>query len=330
MEFKSPYFLLLIPFLVACFYLWRKRVREASFQFPSVTIVEGAPAGWRWKFYRLPQYLRWFALLLLMIALSAPRKVLDQTVVTSQGIDIVLTLDVSGSMAAEDYIVNGHRVSRVDTIKSVAKDFIDNRSSDRIGLVVFGSQAYTVCPLTTDDNWLKENLSRLKVGVIEGNTAIGSGIAQSLLRLRDSKAKSKVIILMTDGSNNTGRIDPMTAGRMAKAFGVKVYTIGAGSNGMAPIPVEMFGQTVYQTIPVDLEEEPLKQIASMTGARYFRASDTQALKQAYKDIDALEKTRIQTREYRQYRELFWIFVVAALGLLAADIILANSLFLKIP
>ncbi len=330
MEFKSPYFLLFIPLLFASFYLWRKRVREASFQFPSLTIVEGAPAGWRWKFYRLPQYLRWFVLLLLIIALSAPRKVLDQTVATSQGIDIVLSLDVSGSMAAEDYIVNGHRVSRVDIIKSVAKDFIDRRISDRIGLVVFGSQAYTVCPLTTDYQWLKENLSRLKIGVIEGNTAIGSGIAQSLLRLRNSKAKSKVIILMTDGGNNAGRIDPLTAGRMAKALGIKVYTIGAGSNGMAPIPVEMFGQTVYQTIPVDLEEGPLKQIASMTGARYFRASDTQALKQAYKDIDALEKTRIQTRGYRQYRESFWIFVIAALGLLAADIILANSLFLKIP
>jgi len=288
------------------------------------------PLGWKQKCHRLPQYLRWASILLLVVALAGPRKVLDQTIISSEGIDIVLALDVSGSMRAEDYIVNGQRVNRLNIIKSVVKDFIDKRQSDRIGLVVFGSQAYTVCPLTTDYHWLKENLARVRIGVIEDSTAIGSGIAQSLLRLKKSPAKSKVIILLTDGGNNAGRIEPPTAGKMARAMGVKVYTVGAGSNGVAPVPVEMFGQTVYQNIPVDLQEEPLKQIAQMTGAKYFRASDTETLRQVYKEIDALEKTKIQTRGYRQYKELFWMFVVAALGLVALDIILANTVLLKIP
>jgi Ca-activated chloride channel family protein len=330
MEIKSPYFLLLLPVLAMAFYAWRRRIKESSFRFPSMQVIEGAPRGWKTRFYRLPQYLRWLALIFLVIGLCGPRKILDQTFITSEGIDIVLAVDVSGSMGAEDYIVNAKRINRLEVIKSVIKEFIDRRVSDRIGLVVFGSQAYTVCPLTTDYNWFKENLSRVRLGLIEDSTAIGSGIAQSLLRLKDSHSKSKIIILLTDGGNNAGHIDPLTAGKMAAAMGVKVYTVGAGSNGVAPVPVDMFGQTVYQNIPVSLQEEPLKQVAQMTGAKYFRASDTEALKQVYKEIDALEKTKIHTRGYRQYRELFWVFVLIALGLIASDIILANTLLMKVP
>lgn len=330
MEFKNPFILLLLIVLPFVIYLWNRGRKEASFRFPSSGIAQGISISWKSNFYQLPSYLRWLAAAFLIIALSGPRKVLDQTIVFSEGIDIVLTLDISGSMAAEDYIVNGHRVNRLDTIKSVVKKFIDRRVSDRIGLVVFGSRAYTVCPLTTDYNWLKENLSRVRLGLVEDSTAIGSGIAQSLLRFKDSHAKSKIIILLTDGGNNAGRIHPLSAGKMAQSMGVKVYTIGAGSNGEAPVPVEMFGRIVYQTIPVQLEEEPLKQIAGITGAKYFRASDTEALTQVYKEIDALEKTKIQTKGYRQYNELFWIFVLIAFGLIVVDILLANTLLFKIP
>ena len=330
MEFKNPYILLLLLVLPVLVYFWNRHKAQASFRFPSTDIVEGLNAGYKAKFYQLPVYLRWLAIAFLIIALSGPRKVLDQTIIYSEGIDIVLTLDISGSMAAEDYIVNGRRVNRLDTIKSVVKTFIDERKSDRIGLVVFGSRAYTVCPLTTDYNWLKENLSQVRLGVVEDRTAIGSGIAQSLLRFKGSTAKSKIIILLTDGDNNAGTVNPLTAGKMAQSLGVKIYTIGAGSNGEAPVPVEMFGRTVYQNIPVTLDEDTLKEIAITTHAKYFRASDIETLRQVYKDIDALEKTKIKTQGYRQYRELFWIFAFIALGLVVVDILLANTLLFKIP
>ena len=330
MEFKNPYILFLLLVLPVLVYYWTRRNRQASFRFPSTDIIEGLHIGYKARLYQMSYYFKWLAIAFLIIALSGPRKVLDQAFIYNEGIDIVLTLDISGSMAAEDYIVNGHRVNRLDTIKSVVKTFIDGRRSDRIGLVVFGSRAYTVCPLTTDYNWLKENLSQVRLGVVEDSTAIGSGIAQSLLRFKGSPAKSKVIILLTDGGNNAGRINPITAGKMAQAMGVKIYTIGAGSNGEAPVPVEMFGRIVYQNIPVTLDEETLKENASMTQAKYFRASDTETLKQVYKDIDALEKTKIKTQGYRQYRELFWIFTLIALGLIVVDIILANTLLFKIP
>jgi Ca-activated chloride channel homolog len=330
MELKTPYFLFLLPLLGFLFYWWSRQVKESSFQFPSANIVKGIPGGWKVRFYRIPYYLRWVALGLLVFALCGPRKMLEETMVTSEGIDIVLSVDISGSMAAEDYMVHGQRVNRLETIKEVVKEFINNRTNDRIGLVVFGSQAYTVCPLTTDYKWLKENLSRVRLGVVEDATAIGLGLAQGLLRLKDSQAKSKIIILLTDGANNAGRINPLTAGKMAQTMGVKVYTVGAGSNGTAPVPVDMFGQTVYRNIPVTLEEGPLKDIARLTGGKYFRASDTQSLSQVYKEIDALEKTKIQTKGYRQYQELFWVFILMALGIIALEILLANTLLLKLP
>jgi Ca-activated chloride channel family protein len=330
MEFKTPYILVLLPLLAVALYIWRSRRKETSFQFPSTQMLDGGPKGWKARCYRLPHYLRWVALALLIIGLAGPRQILEETLITSEGIDIILALDVSGSMAAEDFVINGQRKNRLNVVKSVVKEFIDQRVSDRIGLVVFAARAYTACPLTTDYNWLKENLSRVNLGVLEDGTAIGSGISSSLLRLKESRAKSRIIILLTDGANNAGRIEPLTAAKLASTMGVKVYTIGAGTNGFAPVPVNMFGQIVYQNIAVDIEEEPLKEIAAMTGAKYFRATDTEGLRQIYKNIDALEKTKIESTNYRQYHELFWICVLAALGLIALDILLSNTLLLKIP
>ena len=275
--------------------------------------------------------LRALVLVLLLIALSGPRKLLAESKLASEGIDIVLALDVSGSMNAEDYVINGQRISRLDIIKSTVENFIKQRTNDRMGLIVFGSQAYTVCPLTMDHDWLLENLHQVRIGVIEDATAIGSGIATSLLRLKKSKAKTRIIVLLTDGVNNSGKIQPLDAAKLAQSMGIKVYTIGAGTTGIVPFPeIDEFGNKHYVQAQFDLDEDTLKKIADMTGAKYFRAADTEHLRNIYAEIDKLEKIKIEEKGYRQYEPLFWHYVDAALILMALEIILTNTIFLKIP
>jgi Ca-activated chloride channel family protein len=270
-------------------------------------------------------------LVLLLIALAGPRKLIAQSKLTGEGIDIVLALDVSGSMSAEDYVINNQRISRLGIIKQTVEKFVEQRHDDRLALIVFGSQAYTVCPLTTDHNWLLENLRQVRIGLIEDATAIGSGISTSLLRLKNSKAKSRIIVLLTDGVNNAGKIKPLDAAKMAQALGIKVYTIGAGTTGIVPFPVtDEFGNKHYEQAQFDLDEDTLKKIADMTGAKYFRAADTESLRNIYAEIDKLERTKIEDKGYKQYEPLFGFFVLAAMLLLAIEIILTNSLFLKIP
>jgi len=270
-------------------------------------------------------------LVLLLIALAGPRKLLAQSRLNAEGIDIVLALDVSGSMSAEDYLVNGQRISRLDIIKKTVEKFVQQRHEDRLGLIVFGSQAYTVCPLTTDHSWLLENLHQVRIGLIEDATAIGSGISTSILRLKNSKAKSRIIVLLTDGVNNSGKIQPLDAAKMAQTLGVKIYTIGAGTTGIVPFPVtDAFGNRHYEQAQFDLDEDTLKKIAVLTGGEYFRAADTESLAHIYARIDKLEKTKIEDMGYKQYEPLFGSFALSAMVLLAVEIILTNSLFLKIP
>ena len=234
-------------------------------------------------------------------------------------------------MSAEDYVIDNHRISRLDIIKSTVEKFVEQRPYDRLGLIVFGSQAYTVCPLTTDHQWLIQNLRQVRIGLIEDATAIGSGIATSLLRLKNSTAKTRIIVLLTDGVNNSGKIDPLTAAKTAQAMGIKVYTIGAGTTGIVPFPVtDEFGNKHYEEAQFDLDEDTLKKIASMTGGAYFRAADTESLRNIYAQIDKLEKTKIEEKGYKQYEPLFWYFVDAALVLLTLELILINTVFLKIP
>jgi len=286
---------------------------------------------WRLRWSFLTWVLRALVLVLLLIALAGPRKLLAQSPLNSEGIDIVLALDVSGSMSAEDYLINGQRISRLDIIKQTVEKFVGQRPNDRLGLVVFGSQAYTVCPLTTDHAWLLENLRQVRMGLIQDATAIGSGIATSLLRLKKSKAKSRIIVLLTDGVNNSGKISPLDAATMAQALGIKIYTIGAGTTGIVPFPVtDAFGNRHYEQAQFDLDEGTLKKIAAMTGGEYFRAADTESLRHIYSEIDKLEKTKIEEKGYKQYEPLFGFFVLAAMVLLAVEIILTNTLFLKIP
>jgi Ca-activated chloride channel family protein len=330
-EFKTPLVLLLAPLLLAVLYFNQRRKQGVSFRFSSLSLMNQMQTTWRVRWSFLPWVLRAMALVLLVLALAGPQKFLAQSKLNSEGIDIVLALDVSGSMSAEDYVINGQRISRLDIIKSTVENFIKQRPDDRLGLIVFGSQAYTVCPLTMDHDWLLQNLHQVRVGVIEDATAIGSGIATSLLRLKDSKAKSKVIVLLTDGVNNSGKIQPLDAAKMAQALGVKIYTIGAGTTGIVPFPVtDEFGNKHYEEAQFDLDEDTLKKIADMTAGQYFRAADTESLRDIYAQIDKLEKTKIVEKGYKQYEPLFWCFVDAALVLLAFEIILSNTVFLKIP
>jgi len=330
-DFKTPLVLLLIPLVLALFWYEHRRQEGTSFKFSSLSLLRQLGSTWRAQLSFLPWVLRAIVLVLLLVALAGPRKLLAQSKLASEGIDIALALDVSGSMSAEDYVIDGHRISRLDIIKSTVENFIKQRPDDRLGLIVFGSQAYTVCPLTTDHEWLLENLRQVRVGVIEDATAIGSGIATSLLRLKKSKAKTKIIVLLTDGVNNSGKIQPLDAAKMAQALGIKVYTIGAGTTGIVPFPVvDEFGNKHYEEAQFDLDEDTLKKIADMTGAAYFRAADTESLRSIYGQIDKLEKTKIIDNGFRQYEPLFWYFVAAALGVLALEIILTNTVFLKIP
>lgn len=331
MIFRTLVALLLIPIVIGLF-IWRNRRREdPSFRFSSVVLTGALTHSWKTKFSFVPGFIRLGVLVLFVIALSGPQSVIEESKITTEGIDIMLAVDCSGSMAAEDFTLNGQRINRLEVVKNAVSEFIAGRRSDKIGFIAFSAKAYMICPLTTDYNWLNTNLGRVRLGMIQDGTAIGSAIATSVARLKNSKAKSKVLILLTDGISNAGSIDPISSARLAQASGVKIYTIGAGTKGFAPYPVQdFFGRTVYQNVKIDIDEETMKKIAEMTNGKYFRATDTDSLRNIYKEIDSLEKTKIEEIGYRQYKELFVYVLAAALFMLLLEIILANSLFLKIP
>jgi len=331
MIFRSPWILFLIPFVIAVYRWWRHKQPSASFRFSSTALLSGIESTWKTRFAFVPSVFRLTAIVLFLVALAGPQTVLEESTVTTEGIDIILAVDCSGSMAAEDFTINGQRMNRLDVIKNVVQEFIAGRHNDRIGFIAFSAKAYTVCPLTTDYTWLNTNLARVRLGMMQDGTAIGAAIASAGGRLKNSKAKSRVIIVLTDGINNAGSIDPLTAAHAAQAMGIKVYTIGAGTKGVAPFPVhDFFGQTVYQNVQIDIDEKTMTEIARLTGGQYFRATDTDSLRKIYKEIDRLEKTQIEEKGYKEYKELFVYFLAAALVFLLLEIILANTIFLKIP
>ncbi|HQP10460.1 MAG TPA: VWA domain-containing protein [Candidatus Omnitrophota bacterium] len=331
MLFKDPWILVLIPLVLTLILFLRKRQKSTSFRFSSAQIVSSLKPTWRVRSRSIPYGMRLFAIVLFLIALAGPRSVLEESIHKTEGIDIVLTIDSSGSMAAEEFVLNGRRVNRLDIVKEVVRGFIDERKNDRLGLVTFASLAYTVSPLTTDHSWLLANLERINLGLIEDGTAIGSAISSSVARLENSEAKSKLVVLLTDGVNNAGKIAPAEAARVAKAFGVKIYTIGAGTKGPVPFPaVDPWGRTVYQQAVIDLDEKSLREIADITGGKYFRATDTESLREIYKEIDALEKIKIEEFGYKEYKELFGYFLIAALMILCCEMLLTHTVFLKVP
>lgn len=330
MNFHSPFFLILILPAAAVIIYSKKKDASSGFRFSSQELFANLKTSLKLKFAANLIYLRALSAILIIIAFARPQTPVTDSKVQSEGIDIALAIDCSTSMLAEDLKMAGRR-NRIEVAKEVVKDFIKGRKNDRISIVAFAARAYTVCPLTIDYGWLLENLERIKTGMIEDGTAIGSGIASSLTRLKNTEAKSKVIILLTDGRNNTGKISPVTAAEAAKALKVKVYTIGAGAKGLAPYPVrDIFGNTVYQAVQVDIDDDTLTKIASVTEAKYFRATDAESLKKIYKEIDKLEKTTLEEKGYLEYNELFPIFLISGLLILFFEIILANTVLRKIP
>lgn len=331
MIFRAPLFfllLLVIPFLLYYAFTGQKK---AGIRYSSIEVLRKIQPAWSLNVDYLLKALRVFCLVLIIFALARPQKGKEETRIVSEGVDIVLVIDVSGSMQAMDFQIKGKRQNRLYVVKEVIKDFIKARPDDRIGMVVFADRPYTLSPLVLDHGWLLQQLERVKIGMIEDGTAIGSAISTGLNRLRHSKAKTKLIILLTDGRNNAGRIAPETAAAAARALGVKIYTIGAGTKGMAPFPVkDFFGNEVYRPVKIEIDDEALAKIADATGGRYFRATDTDSLRQVYKEIDAMEKTKIQTPQYLEYKELYPQFVLMALLCLLTEISLANTRFRRLP
>ena len=328
MHFASPYYLWLLVLLVpmAGYYVWRTLQGGAAIQISSVRGVANAPRTVRYYLRHLPFVLRAAAFALLVVALARPQDIEQNVSTNTEGIDIMLTIDVSGSMLARDF-----KPDRITAAKEVAGSFIADRYGDRIGLVAFAGEAFTQSPLTTDQSTLQTLLSRIRSGLIEDGTAIGNGLATAINRLRESDAKSKVVILLTDGVNNRGEITPMTAAEIARAQNIRVYTIGVGTEGMAPYPaVDMFGNITFVKQKVEIDEKTLTAMAEMTGGKYFRATDNAKLKAIYDEINQLEKSKVEVLEHISYHELFLVWVLAALGLLLAEFLLSNLVLKRIP
>ena len=321
-EFAHPGFfwlLIIIPLMVG-WYIWKQRQLQGNLSVPTLkgfTIKKSNIAPYRHSGI----VLRSLALIALIVAMARPQSSLSWQDSTTEGIDIMIASDISGSMLAEDFKPN-----RLEAGKNIAIDFIKNRPNDRIGLVIFSGESFTQCPLTIDHDVLVNLYADIKNGMIEDGTAIGMGLATAVNRLRGSEAKSKVIILLTDGSNNAGSIPPVTAAEIAKQFNVRVYTVGLGTNGYAPYPVQTPFGVQYQRMKVDIDEGTLSKIASITGGKYFRATNNETLKEIYTQIDKLEKAKIDVTQYRKKTEMFLPWAIIALILLSLEFLLKNTLF----
>lgn len=314
-SFAQPYFLLLLLLLPV--WWWRQsRRKAASLRLTSVSALARQPKSWKARLLFLLPLLTSLAMAGIIIALARPQTSSLNETVESEGIDIAISLDVSGSMLAEDFKPN-----RIEAAKKLAAEFIDARPTDRIGLVIFAGESFTQCPVTIDHRVLKEQLAAVKSGLLIDGTAIGMGLATGVDRLRQTTGKSKVLILLTDGVNNTGLIDPQTALELAKTYGVRVYTVGIGTMGRALYPVQTPMGMQKQMAEVQIDEPLLKQIAQQTGGKYYRATGNESLRQIYKEIDQLEKVKIETSSFRQYKELFFPFALLALVCIGLEMLL---------
>jgi len=332
MTFGHPLFLLLLLLLPLIAWLKGRRGEPPAFIYSSVQLVRGLLNITRTRSGGFLSALRWVALGLFIISLAQPRLTKSETKVTASGVDIVVALDMSGSMISEDFEVRGQRVNRFNMARAVLKKFIEQRPNDRIGLVVFATEPYIATPLTLDHDFLTENLDRLRNGAIdEKRTAIGSGLSTAVNRLRELKSKSKIVILMTDGQNNSGKIAPLTAAEAAQALKVKVYTIGVGMRGMAPMPVFFGGQRIGQRMEsVDIDEDTLQKVANLTGGKYYRADNTARFQAIYAEIDKLEKTEKEVKKFSQHKELFAWAITPGLGLILLETLLRHTFFRRLP
>jgi Ca-activated chloride channel family protein len=330
-RFASPYFLLLLVLIPVTVWYGLKRVHRPALAASGMGASEPLPRSAALHTLWLPPVLFYLALALMIAALARPQWGTRRMVVNTSGINIILAIDLSESMAALDFKQGGNIINRLEAVKSVVLDFIQHRSGDRIGMVVFGSQAYTQLPLTRDYNTITTMLERLRIGAAGRSTAIGDAIGISLKRLEDIKSKSNIIILLTDGRSNSGEFEPRTTAAIAREKGVKIYTIGVGGRGRAPFLVNdpIFGQRyVYQQ--VDMDETTLKMVAEQTGGSYFRAQDLEGLKKIYATIDKLEKTTVKMKTFADYNELYLYLLLPAFCLLALWMVLVNTRYLRIP
>lgn len=325
-QFENPEFfwlLLILPLIV--FWQWyRYKDQAPELKFPGAGFLADSSTNWLAKARPVLQLLRLLAISLVIVAMARPRTSEENTQTRSaEGIDIVMAIDISASMLARDLKPN-----RLDATKEVASEFIQNRKNDRIGLVVYAGESYTQTPLTSDHKILLNALETLKYGVIQDGTAIGMGLATAVNRLKDSEAKSKVIILMTDGENNSGEIDPLTAAQLAEEFNIRTYTIGVGTKGTAPTPAayDLRGNFIYRNLPVNIDEELLQSIAEQTGGEYFRATDNERLQEIYGQIDQLEKTKLQELKFYSYDEKFEEFALIAFLLFGLELVLRFTLY----
>ena len=327
MTFHNPeyLFLLLLLIPVVFWYIWEMHKSDASLQISSHrNLLQFSKSG-KIKLRHIPFILRTLAIISIIIALARPQASNSWRTQNSEGIDIMMALDLSGTMLAEDLKPN-----RLEAAKTVATEFILSRPNDNIGLVVFARESFTQCPLTIDHAVLINLFNGVKYGLIDDGTAIGLGLANAVNRIKDSKAKSKVIILLTDGSNNCGDIAPLTAAEIAKTFGIRIYTIGVGTTGIVNIPVPTPMGIQYQQVQSDFDSKSLKDIANLTGGKYFNATDNSKLRHIYQSIDQLEKTKISVREFSKKEEQFYVFSILAFILLTLEILSRNTILRKIP
>lgn len=318
------YALILVPALVVWYIRWHRNT-TGDVRYSTLQAFAGVKPTVTERLRHAPFTMRMIALVLIIVALARPQTTSRGENVTSEGIDIAMLIDISGSMLAEDFQPN-----RIGAAKEVAAQFIDGRTSDRIGLVIFAGQSFTQCPMTLDYRVLKSLLRQVKPGMVEDGTAIGMAIAQGVNRLKDSKAKSRVMILLTDGVNNRGEIDPLTAAQIASTFGIRIYTIGVGTVGEAPYPVQTPFGIRYQNMPVDVDETTLQKIAVITNGQYFRATNNRTLKQIYGDIDQMEKTKVEVKAYRTYTELFYGWAAIALVAIVLESLFSGGVLRKLP
>lgn len=343
MIFRAPYVLLLLPLLLVLFIIMRRVYPERSFLFPTDEIIRSFKGSVRiWAARRLI-YLRVASIACLVIALARPQ-LSGESTSKKEGIAIVLCLDCSSTMLAEDLQLGSlglmplaggpggsKRLNRLDAVTTMARDFINARNADMIGLVAFAAQAYVVCPPTLDKEWLLNSLKRIKVGLIKDGTAVGSGIMSSLDSLKNIKARGKAVILLTDGINNFGLVPPVVAAKAARSLGIKIYTIGIKSAGVSPFPTkDMYGKKTYENVRIDIDEDTLKKIADLTGGNYYKATSLKSLKDSYADIDKLERVVLDESAYSEQKDVFQTFLLWALILLAMDIVLGNTLLRRIP
>lgn len=318
------FYLLILPLVILVWYAFKHKTTSSTIVFSATDSIRKNPTL-KQRLRHLPYSLKIIATTLLIIALARPQSSTNWEESTTEGIDIVLTIDISGSMLAQDL-----KPDRLEASKNVAMDFISKRINDRIGLIIFAGESFTQCPLTTDHNVLINLFKDVKSGMVDDGTAIGMGLATAVNRLKDSKAISKVIILLTDGVNNSGMVPPLTAAEIAEKFGIRVYTIGVGTEGFAPYPFQTPFGIQYQDVEVKIDEKTLQDIAILTGGKYFRATNNNSLKEIYKDIDALEKSKIEVTEFHKRSEEFLPFALWALALLLLGFILQITYLKQIP